>query len=260
MRRGIKLILIDIDDCLLPTDGRFYSDYFSGLPEIARYIEKANQGKFPQIGFCTGRDRNYVESTAFSVGRPNSWSVIESGIALFNPTTKEMPFNPALTPEIRKAFETIRREQLPQILKKFPELFDYPGNLINIALERQHGVDISLEECYQTVKQEFEDLESQDLIIIHYSKIAVDISPQGIDKASGVGFLAEKTGIDLDEMLGIGDSRGDFPMLNLVGSVGCPFNASEECKELIRKREGYISPHQYAKGVADVIRHFIKEG
>jgi len=207
MKEDIRLILIDIDDCLLPTDGKFYSDYFSGLPEVARYIEKANQREIPPIGFCTGRDRNYVESTAFSVARPNTWSIIESGIALFNPTTKEMPLNPALTPELREAFEAIRRERLPGILNKFPGLFDYPGNIINIALERQYGVELSIEECYEVVKQELSDLESQDLVIIHHSKIAVDISHQGIDKASGVRFLTKKTGIAPAQMLGIGDSR-----------------------------------------------------
>lgn len=265
MKGEVKLILIDIDDCLLPTDGKFHADYFEGLPLVANYIEKANEGKFPPIGFCTGRDRNYVESAAFSVVRPNVWSVIESGIALFNPTTKEMFLNPALTPEIKEAFEIIRQERLPGILKKFPELFDYPGNMINIALERQHGVNVSIEECYRAVKQELQDLESQGLIIIHHSKIAVDISPQGIDKASGVQFLAKKTRMGISQMLGIGDSKGDFPMLNLVSYVGCPENASEECKELVRKKGGYISRYQYAKGVANVIdyyltRYFIRGG
>ena len=260
MIERIKLILVDIDDCLLPTDGNFYPDYFTGLLEVARYVEKANGGEIPKIGFCTGRDRNYVESVAFSVLRPNAWSVIESGIALFNPTTKEMLLNLSLTPEIEAAFNKIRRERLPQILKKFPGLFDYPGNMINIALERQYGVELSIEECYKAVGAELSDLESQGLVIIHHSKIAVDISPQGIDKASGVRFLAEKTGVDPSEMLGIGDSRGDFPMLNLAGSVGCPSNASKECKELIEKKGGYISPYQYARGVADVLRYYLGEG
>lgn len=261
MRGEIKLILIDIDDCLLPTDGKFYPDYFAGLLEIAQYVKKSNEGSLlSPIGFCTGRDRNYVEATAFSILRPNSWSIIESGIALFNPTTKEMLLNPALTPETETAFNKIRKERLPQILKKFPGLFEYPGNMINIALERQYGVKLSIEECYEAVRQELSDLESQGLVIIHHSKIAVDISPQGIDKASGVRFLAEKTGVDFAQILGIGDSRGDFPMLNLVGHVGCPANASEECKKLVQEKEGYISSYQFAKGVADVIRYFIEKG
>jgi len=260
MIERIKLILIDIDDCLLPTDGNFYPEYFAGLPEIAHYVEKANRGKIPQIGFCTERDRNYVEATAFSVGRPNSWSVIESGIALFNPTTKEMLINESLSLEVRTAFETLRRERLPHILEKFPDLFEYPGNMINIALERKYGVNLPVEEYYKAARIKLSDLERQDLITIHPSRIAIDISPPGIDKASGIRFLAKTTGISPNQMLGIGDSKGDFPMLNLVGLVGCPSNALEECKELIQKKGGYISPHQYARGVADVLRYYLNEG
>jgi len=261
MKKKIRYVLIDIDDCLLPTDGHFYYDYFTGLSQIASYVEKANESRFPPIGFCTGRDRNYVEATAFSVLRPNSWSIIESGIALFNPTTKELLINPALTSEAQEAFENIRQERLPQILRKFPGLFEYPGNMINIALERKYGLELSVEECYRAIKEELSDLEAQGLIVIQHSKIAVDISPKDIDKASGIKFLAEKIDVEPSKMLGIGDSRGDFPMLNLVGTVGCPCNASKECEGLVKKRGGYLSRYQYALGVADVIEHFIyREG
>lgn len=257
---GIKMILIDVDDCALPTDGNVSSEFYQGLEQISKFVKRANEGEFPQLGFCTGRDRNYVEAVSFFTGLPDSWSIIESGIALFNPTTKELVLNPALTTETKTAFETIRKERLPQILEKFPGLFDYPGNMINIALERRYGVNTSIEECFRVVETELKDLIAQGLITIHHSKIAVDISPADIDKASGVRFFAEKTGVDPSQILGIGDSRGDFPMLRLVKWVGCPQNASEECKQLVKDKGGYISPLKHANGVSDVIRHFIKEG
>lgn len=249
------MILIDVDDCTLPTDGNVSSEFYQGLEQISKFVKRANEGKFPQIGFCTGRDRNYVEAVAFHCGLPNSLSVIESGIALFNPTTKEMALNPALTIEAKTAFETIRKERLPRILDKFPGLFDYPGNMINIALERRYGTDISIEECFRGIEVELKDLVTQGLVTIHHSAIAVDISPPGIDKGSGIKFLAEKTGVLPAEMLGIGDSRGDFPMLNLVGYVGCPYNASEECKKLVKSRGGWVSVGKHAYGVASIINH-----
>ena len=254
------MILIDVDDCMLPTNGEVSSEFYRGLEQISQFVKKGNEGEFPPVGFCTGRDRNYVEATAFHCGRPNSFSVIESGIALFNPTTKELILNPALTPEVKEAFEEISRKRIPQILKKHPKLFLYPGNMINVALEREYGFEIPIEECYEAVKNEVADLVERGLITIHHSRIAVDISPAGIDKASGVRFLSKHTGVELNQILGIGDSRGDFPLLNLVGHVGCPSNASKECKDLILTRKGYISPFNYAYGVVDVIQHFIKRG
>ncbi len=260
MERKIEAIFIDIDGCLLSTDGDVSPEYYIGLNKISQYVKKANQGAFPSIGFCTGRDRNYVEAVSFFTGLPNSWSVIESGIAIFNPTTKELLLNPALTLEIEQAFRKIAEEKVPQVLERYPELFLYPGNIINIALERRYGVNLAIKDCYEAVEKEVKDLLKLGLITLTHSQIAVDISPSGIDKASGMQFLSQHTGIDLAQALGIGDSRGDFPMLKLVGQVGCPSSASGECKELIREKGGYISPFSFAKGVADVISHFVREG
>ena len=260
VRRKIEAIFIDVDGCLLPTDGDVSPVYFLGLNQISQYVKEANQGNFPKIGFCTGRDRNYVEAVSFFTGLPNSWSVIESGIAIFNPTTKELILNPVLTPKIGKAFVKMSEEKVPQILKRYPELFLYPGNMINIALERRYGTDLSIEECYEVVKKELEGLLEERLIIVTHSHIAVDISPAGIDKASGMEFLSKYAGINLAKSLGIGDSKGDFPMMKLVGYVGGPSNASKECKELITAKEGYISQFKYANGVADVISYFVEGG
>ena len=257
MEPQIQAILIDVDNCVVPTDGILPRGFFDGLKTLALFVDEANDRRFPPIGWCSGRDRNYIEAVSFFTGLPNCWSVIESGIALFNPTTKKMILNPALTPEIKEAFGIVRRERLPRILTKFPGLFDYPGNVINIALERQYGVRTPIEDYYMAVKQELRDLEERGLVTIHHSRIAVDISPPGIDKASGVKFLSQCTKIDPEQMLGIGDSRGDFPMLDLVGYAACPANASEECEELIRrKKHGYVSPHPYVPGVVDSIRKF----
>ena len=255
MKKEIE-ILIDIDGCLLSTNGNVSPDYYIGLNELSHYIKQANQGKFPKIGFCTGRDRNYVEAVAFFTGLPNSWSIIESGIALFNPTTKELVFNPALTTEIQEIFLVISENRIPQVLEKYPDLFLYPGNMINVALERRYGSTLSIEESYETVQKELNDLLRLEHIVIRHSDIAIDISPSCIDKASGVKFLSQYSGIDLQKTLGIGDTNGDFPMLELVGSVGCPSNASEECKKLVKSRGGYISPYKYASGVADIFQHF----
>lgn len=260
MPKKVEAILIDVDGCLLPTNGDVSPEFYQGLARVAQWVQMANQGNFPPIGFCTGRDRNYVEALSFAVGLPNSWSVIESGVVLFNPTTKEMLLNPALTAEVKEAFEEITRKKVPQILEKYPGLFLYPGNRINIAFERKYGFNLSIEECFLSVKEDLADIIGLNLVTVHHSNIAIDISPAGIDKASGVGFLSKQTKIKPLRMLGIGDSRGDFPLLQLVGQVGCPANSSNECKDLILEKKGYISPSTYANGVADVISHFCHKG
>lgn len=260
MAGKIEAILIDVDGCVVPANGQVYfNGFYGGLERLADFVQKANNGKFPPISFCTGRDRNYVEAVSSLVGRPNSWSVVESGIALFNPAVKqEVEINPSLTPKKRKVFEEIRKKRVPEILQKYHQFFLYPGNIICIALERKKGIQVSIEALYEVILEEMADLIQEELVAITHSDCAIDISPAGIDKASGLRFFSSYTDTNLKNIIGIGDSKGDFPFLQKVGYVGCPCNASDECKNFVRKREkkGFISRYAYTQGVIEVIQHF----
>lgn len=257
----VRAILVDLDDTVLPTDGSVSLGFYVGLAKLWRLTSELARRGVP-VGFCTGRDRNYVECAAFVVGLPNSWCIIESGVVLFNPATKEMRLNPALTPEVLKIFERLHGKMVPRILAKFPQLFEYQ-NRVQITFERNYGVRDSIEMFFEAVKAELKDLEDQGLLKVRHSRIAVDISPVGsdgmpIDKASGARFYAATMGVELSQILGIGDSAGDFPMMELVGYVGCPSNARDACKEFVRQRGGHISPYPYAQGVTDIIHNFTK--
>ena len=258
MKGKIEAIYIDVDDCLWPTTGNLPDDFYTGLNKIHRYINAFNQGGFPIIGFCTGRDRNYCEAVFLSLGPPNSYSVVEHGIALFNARTKELILHPDLTEEKQRKFREISEKIIPRILKKYGG-FEYPGNLICVDLElKRDSTREEIENYYFQIQKELSDY--LDLLNSSYSSIAVEITPKGIDKAEGMKFMAKFTGINLKNVVGIGDSQGDFVWLKIVGRVSCPANAGEECKEFVKARNGYISPFSYASGVADIISHFTEEG
>lgn len=259
MDRKIEAVFVDIDGCIISTSEEVSSEYYKGLDDFSQYVKMANRGDFAPIGFCTGRDRNYIEAVSSVVNRPNGWSVIESGVALFNPRTKEIKLNPSLSSKKQKVFEGIRDKRVPKILEKYPQLFLYPGNIICMAFEKKYGINAPIEVFYKVIKEEMEDLVQKKLVKISYSDCAVDISPAGIDKASGLEFLSRETGINLKKALGIGDSRGDFPLFSKVGFVACPDNASKECKKLVRRRGGYISPYRYALGVSNIIGYFFAQ-
>jgi hydroxymethylpyrimidine pyrophosphatase-like HAD family hydrolase len=254
----IEAIILDIDDCLLSTSGKISHDCFEGLEIIKDYVEEGNKGLFPPISFCTGREYTYTIPVANLIGKPDAWSIVESGVYLYNPSrriSENNPLeNPALTPEIKEAFEMVRGKVL-HLCKKLPLVF-YRGKIINIALELAEGAEFTIEEYCQMVREELREFEKEKILTIRHSSIAIDISPANIDKASGTQFFSQLTGTPLHRILGIGDSEGDFPMLRLVGQVGCPQNASVKCQELIKEKKGYVSPFSYAAGVADIISHF----
>ena len=250
-------IFLDVDGCLIKTDpGDPGNEYYLGLSEVASQVADSKTGILLPIGFCTGRDRNYVEAVAYVLGLPDGWSVIESGVAIFNSETKELKTNPAITDQAKEAFREISDTVIPSVLKAYPYLFLYPGNMLNIALERYSGAP-SIKECFRTIEQELKVY--KEIVYITHSDIAIDISPAGINKGTGLEFLADCAGIDLTRSLGIEDSKGGIPMLERVGYVGCPANASPECQEFVEKAGGCVARRQYARGVAEIVRRFRKD-
>lgn len=251
---SIKGFLIDRDGVLTVTDGKIPWEHNLGRRQLYKYVKMSNQGQFPKIGICTGREYGSAESTLFDIGIPNWWSIIESGVFLFNRYTKQLLENPALTKEVKEAFQEISQRRIPPILAQYPEdLFLYPGNQICVAIELTENAGITIEQANQMIKEQVIDLVQAQLVTIHYSSIAVDLSPANINKASGVRHLCEIGGIDPADLFGIGDSEGDFPLFEAVGHIGCPANAKPECKEEVRKRGGIISDKLYAAGVTDIL-------
>ena len=250
----VRGFLIDRDGVLTVTDGQIPWEHELGRRRLYRYVQMSNRGKFPKIGICTGREYGSAESTLFDIGIPDWWSIIESGVFLFNRATKQVKENPALTPEIKQAFQEIAQKRMPPILARYPDdLFLYPGNRICVAIELQKKTTLTIEQARELIVSQIKDLEKAGLVTIHCSNIAVDLSPADIDKATGVKYLCELEDIDPTELVGIGDSAGDLPLFKAVGRIGCPADATLECKEEVAKRKGIISDKQYAAGAADIL-------
>jgi len=251
-----KAVLIDIDDTIVPMEELDPSDvsFTLGLQALRWIVAEAKKNGFPKIGVCSGRERWYCRVILILLGIPDAFSVVESGAFLFNPATQATIPHPSITPVVRDIFQRVYQERIRQLCEKHPEIILYEGNEINIALELKKTAKLTIPRLGEMVRDLLDG--SSPPLSIRESSIAVDISPAGVDKGTGAKFYSEYTGIPLEQILGIGDSKGDFPMLELVGFVGCPQNASELCKALVKEKGGYISPLDYAQGVSDIISHF----
>lgn len=254
----ITRVLLDVDDTIFPTGEPWPFGLDSGLETLQRLIRDAQTGNSPGIGFVTGREIPYVLGFTRLLSQvPDCWSVVESGAFLFNTKTQEELTHPALTVQAQELFCKIREQRIPQLCDQFPHLKPYEGKRVNIALECRDP-QIPMRECEKQVREALQDLLDQRLITMHASSIAVDISPYGVDKGTGVLFLAKEEGINPSQILVIGDSGGDFPAFEAVGHVGCPSNASDECKQLVQDRGGYVSTFPYVMGVVDIISHLVE--
>lgn len=138
------------------------------------------------------------------------------------------------------------------LAKEYPHRRE-PGKKICISLNFETPKERYAEEIPRLYDQ-IRNMIDTSLFTVTHSASAVDITPAGIDKASGVSFLAELTGIPLKDMAGIGDTVGDLPFLRIAGISAAPAN----CSSVIRDYVDYVSQKKAAEGVLDIIT-FLRE-
>lgn len=97
-------------------------------------------------------------------------------------------------------------------------------------------------------------LEAQGLNLIRTSSYLLEIHDVRQTKATGVHALAEKLNLDCDELIAVGDSENDLPMLEAVGHPYIVKNASACLKE--RGFPRLASCRE--EGVADLIETLLK--
>lgn len=103
-----------------------------------------------------------------------------------------------------------------------------------------------------TVNELFELILAGELtgVEINRSTASVDVTPAGVDKMYGVQRLLERTGTAWSDVLAIGDSWNDLPIIQAARLSACPVNAIPE----VRAAVDYVSPLPATRGVVDILR------
>ena len=96
----------------------------------------------------------------------------------------------------------------------------------------------------------FEDL---DKIEIYDSGFAIHITDKRVNKGSSLAILCEKTGIDINNVMAIGDSPNDIDFLKEAGLKVAVGNAEEELKE----KSDYVCEKPFGDGVKEAIEKFV---
>ena len=178
------------------------------------------------------------------------WSVAENGVFILDLRSNMLRLNPIVDKNIFK-IQKISQEVIPELSEKVGGKKEL-GKEIYISLNPPSGMKI--EKFFEIVKKRLSQFEK--VVELTHSTTAIDITPNVANKGSGLRFAAEKSGIEIKNILYIGDTRGDFSAFEVAGYTACPSNATEECKKLVESKSGYISPSANAKGLADIISHF----
>lgn len=81
----------------------------------------------------------------------------------------------------------------------------------------------------------------------------IELTPQGVDKGTGMEMLSRRLGIPSEEMIAIGDSENDLPMLRRAGLPLAMGNAIPELKRIA----AHTLPDCNHDGVAEAIERFL---
>lgn len=98
--------------------------------------------------------------------------------------------------------------------------------------------------------QAFEKLSHLPLTFTYNEVTALEMTPPGVDKASGLKKLAGHLGIEMAQIIGIGDGGNDLAMLKAVGLPACVANADPEVRAVCRE----ITDSNRENGVGRLIR------
>jgi HAD superfamily hydrolase (TIGR01484 family) len=245
------------------------------------YIAWLEDRRNPQLVLCTGRQFPYGEAVLQSLNA--FWdeslpSILENGAGLYIPKTKKVIWNSRITPATSSAMFDVRAKSASlvervkgerEVGKEFCISLNPPESIysMNEIANQEYGLAVFDESgkkkepiklFYEIVMKELDYFVKNGIIEITHSKSAVDITPCGVNKGTGIEEFCIFTGIQMDQVVGVGDSKGDMPLLQRVGYPACPANADSFVKEVCGKNpNGYISKYECAAGIVDIVRHYL---
>jgi Cof subfamily protein (haloacid dehalogenase superfamily) len=160
-------------------------------------------------------------------------------------------------------FETSDRLYFPKQSNHPPVFFELlrysnwvrVGDLLHDMPEPPHKLIVTLnklEDRKRTVSEMVQALGKAVSIVPSHPHL-IEALPAGVDKGQGLRWLAAHLGVAQSEVLAIGDSEADVPMLEWAGIGVAMGNASPEAKAAA----DWIAPTVESDGAAAALQRFI---
>ena len=234
----IEAIAVDIDGTITDDKRKLCISAIESL----RSAEKAG---IPTI-IVTGNVVNYAYATQVLIGCSGGL-VAENGGMIF----KEGYNNNAVEILVNSEYIEKADEHLKEKLGK------------NYLKHASHDNDCRKTEIvfYKTIQREIiedalKDYEHIDELEIYDSGFALHVTDKRVNKGSSLRRLCEQNGIDIDNVMAIGDSENDEDFLKEVGVKIAVGNADDSLKEI----STYVCEKNFGDGVAEAIEKFALRG
>jgi len=265
-----KLIAIDMDDTLL-TSAKEIS--VKNKEMIQRALEKG-----VKVVLCSGRPHAAMYDYAKSLGITGVDSyMITNGGAIIENMDGVISYCKTLNNDFYRSFvKFVREHDLPYCV------LDIQGNTytsatefvddytVAMAFENNRGLCIKepeeLSRDFEITKAvingneqrlddvtEFINKKFSDYFVVRTGVGYLEIFPNNVNKGEAVTHLAAQLGIDLSEVMAIGDRDNDISMLKIAGMGVAMDNATSGVKSV----SNYVTTDNNHDGVGNAIEEFI---
>jgi phosphoglycolate phosphatase (TIGR01487 family) len=231
---AIEAIAVDID-------GTITDDKRQICISAIEALRKAEANGIPTI-IVTGNVVNYAYATEVLIGCSGGL-VCENGGVVF----KEGENNNAVETMVERDFVTSAENHLKEKL----------GEKFNMHASHDNMYRLTETVFYKTIDREeleeaLKDFKYLDNLEIYDSGFALHITDKRVNKGSSLKYLCERNGINMENVMAIGDSENDEDFLKEVGYKIAVGNAEDKLKQI----STYTCEKLFGDGVAEAIEKF----
>ena len=230
----IEAIAVDIDGTITDDERKICISAIEAL-------RKAEKAGIPTI-IVTGNVVNYAYAAEVLIGCSGG-IVCENGGVVF----KEGENNNEVETLVERDFVTSAENHLKEKL----------GEKFNIHASHDNMYRLTETVFYKTLAREeledaLKDFKYIDEIEIYDSGFALHVTDRRVNKGSSLRYLCERNGINMENVMAIGDSQNDEDFLREAGYKIAVGNAEDKLKEI----STYACEKMYGDGVAEAIEKF----
>lgn len=273
MKETCKLIAVDMDGTLLQSDKTIHKD---SIRDIQAAVE---HGIF--VAYCTGRV--LAELKPYFQALPMvKYAVSYSGALVYDCMEKRCVYRSEIEQKYMK--EIVETAQKYHAMLHFLTEEESIASAYDVAHMEDYDMGI-YQSLFMEVSRQVSDMEEEagkhasmpkiniyfrsaedrekayaelkklPLTFVFAEKTSLEMTAQGVSKATGLMHLAESLGITMHQVAGIGDAENDREMLKNVGFPVAMKNAGEEIKELCK----LVTADNDHNGVGEAIQYIISE-
>jgi len=250
-----KAIMFDVDGTLVAYD-------YSALPTdaVAAAIKKAQE----KVTVClvTGRSFGSISEVLKKLEMHSGYAVVNNGAQVVSIKDQKLLYDqPIDRADAEAIIDLLEQAQIPFYLKQnFDSLAYHQGHFkkgqsftaANMFFTQEKYSAEQIDKALQGLTK-FKNISAHRTHHKDPDKYGLLICHANATKLHGVGVILKELQLTKEEVIGVGDSYNDFPLLMASGLKVAMGNAIPDLKAIA----DYVAPSVTEDGAADVIEKFI---